>query len=128
MSETESFMKVDPSHLQLKEWQQISPGLKVGFTTRTGGVSTEPFHTFNLGLHVQDVEQHTLINRNILATKLGMPLSHWVSGEQIHDTYIKVVKNKDKGRGSRYFTDSVPNTDGLITNQSHILCTAFFAD
>lgn len=124
----EPFSNNDQSFLELSEWQHKCPGLIAGFTTRNGGVSKSPFNTFNLGLHVNDLDEDVITNRTKLAQKLDIPLSSWVSGTQVHGKNIKVVELSDKGRGSYHIRDGIQDTDGLITNKRGLLCTAFFAD
>lgn len=124
----EPFEIQHPSYLELNEWQRMHPGLKVGFTTRKDGVSKSPFHTFNLGLHVNDNDSDVIINRKKLAEHVGVSLSKWVCGTQIHGTQIKIVKSTDRGRGSYQVMDGIEDTDGLITKKRGLLCTAFFAD
>lgn len=124
----EPFYQDDESLLLLANWKNLQPTLQAGFTTRQGGISKPPFYSFNLGLHIPDNEQDVIHNRNSLAKKIGMPMGKWVSGEQIHGTTIKIINDTDKGKGAFSYTESLSNTDGIITNQKGILCTAFFAD
>ena len=124
----EPFKEQDGSYLQIEGWQQLHPRLVAGFTTRHGGVSKEPYHTFNFGLHVPDDQNDVLTNRKRLAAKLNFPFENFVSGEQVHDTFVKEVTDKDKGKGAITYESSIKGTDGIITNQKGQLCTAFFAD
>ncbi|WP_099158006.1 peptidoglycan editing factor PgeF [Virgibacillus ndiopensis] len=124
----EAFNQKDISYLHIEKWQELNPNLRVGFTTRKGGISKEPFKSFNLGLHVPDDKNDVIKNRQLLSSKLDIPLDDWVAGEQIHSNRIKIINNKDKGRGAVSFQDSLESIDGIITNQAGILCTAFFAD
>lgn len=118
----------DESYLHIEKWQKLDSRLKVGFTTRIGGCSKPPYDAFNLGLHVPDNHQHVIENRQNLAHKLDVSLAYWVSGEQIHDTNIKVVDKNDRGKGAISYQSSLSKIDGLITQDEGILCTAFFAD
>ncbi|GGJ86604.1 laccase domain protein YlmD [Lentibacillus kapialis] len=124
----EPFQKLTESTLELKKWQQMIPGLKAGFTTRNGGFSAPPFDTFNLGLHVPDLSADVISNRRKLADIVQMPLGSWVSGEQTHRTNIHTVAECDKGKGSTAYDTSLRQIDGLLTSQTGLLCTAFFAD
>jgi len=125
---SDPFVEKENLCLEIDHWRRIHHRLIAGFTTRRGGVSHAPFDTLNLGLHVHDQKQHVLNNRNLLAKKLNIPQSNWVCAEQVHGTNIRLIKQSDQGRGAYYFADSIPQTDGLITDESGILCTAFFAD
>ncbi|WP_340002003.1 peptidoglycan editing factor PgeF [Oceanobacillus sp. FSL K6-0127] len=124
----EVFKEKDNAYLNIEKWQTEHPGLVVGFTTRNGGVCEYPYHTLNFGFHVADEQKHVISNRERLADKLNFSLQNWVSGEQIHRTEIAHVTDQDKGKGSTSYTSSIKGTDGLLTNQKGVLCTAFFAD
>ncbi|MDY0408110.1 peptidoglycan editing factor PgeF [Virgibacillus soli] len=127
-------MKLEPFHhshemyLNIEKWEQLDTNLKVGFTTRNGGVSAAPFHALNMGLHVKDNPEHVRLNREYLATSLKLPLENWVCGEQIHQTTVHVVKKEDSGKGATDISTTIRNVDGFITKETGILCTAFFAD
>lgn len=122
------FIHTDPSFLNIVQWERNYPYILAGFTTRQGGYSNPPLDTFNIALHINNDQKNALENRKLLSKKLGVPLSRWVSGEQIHETNIKVVTHLDVGKGSTDYNSSIKNVDGLITKENNILCTAFFAD
>lgn len=124
----EAFIEKESTYLHIEKWQQLHPNLVAGFTKRNGGVSKEPFDTFNLGLHVPDNQENVMRNRKKLADQLTIPLENWVSGEQVHQTMVKHVTDNEKGQGAVSYESSIKGTDGLITNKKGILCTAFFAD
>src|SRR5699024_1383841 len=60
--------------------------------------------------------------------KLAFPLKTFVSGEQTHQTNIKIVGKSDQGSGAETKQTAIKQTDGLITKEEGVLCTAFFAD
>ncbi|TQS75643.1 peptidoglycan editing factor PgeF [Ornithinibacillus gellani] len=122
------FEQKDASFLQLTSWQQLQPRLRVGFTTRRAGYSQGVFTSMNMGLHVADHQEHVLQNRRKLANSLGLALDTWVAGEQTHGVRVKVVGDEDKGKGATTVETTLKDTDGLMTNQTGILCTAFYAD
>ncbi|MFD1849135.1 peptidoglycan editing factor PgeF [Oceanobacillus bengalensis] len=124
----EPFKQSDESFLHIENWQTLNPNLIAGFTTRNGGVSNSPFQTLNLGLHVADEKDLVIENRETLANKLDVSLRNWVSGEQVHQANIAIIKDKDKGKGSVDYNGSIKGTDGLITNKKDVLLTAFYAD
>ncbi|WP_053219743.1 peptidoglycan editing factor PgeF [Virgibacillus senegalensis] len=123
-----TFQRTDDSAIFIDGWNDLAPGLMAGFTTRRGGVSVPPFDTFNLGLHVTDDQDAVIANRERLAGLTGFPLANWVSAQQVHGTEIAVVTEADKGRGAKSTSDAIQGADGLITNETGIFCTAFFAD
>lgn len=122
------FQQKDPSFLSIRLWEKHNTSLVAGFTTKNGGVSHSPFNTLNLGMHVNDCHQDVLSNRLQLSNKLDFPLKQWVAAEQVHDTHIHIVGNDDKGKGAETYETSIKDVDGLITQKTEILCTAFFAD
>ncbi|WP_237706216.1 peptidoglycan editing factor PgeF [Ornithinibacillus scapharcae] len=118
----------DVKLLFIDKWMEIEPSLRVGFTTKNGGVSRGDFSTNNLGLHVSDNPQDVLTNRNVLSSHLTIPLEKWIAGEQVHKNSVQIVDFKDAGKGSTSVDSALKEIDGLITNSKGILCTAFFAD
>ncbi|GAA0444568.1 peptidoglycan editing factor PgeF [Agaribacter marinus] len=125
---SEPFIKHNDSILHIEKWQKRNEKLKVGFTTKHGGVSRQPYASLNGGLHVNDSTENVIRNREIIANHVRIPLNNWVSGEQIHQTRIHAVTENDKGKGATEYDTAIKDTDGLITNTSGILCTGFFAD
>lgn len=120
--------KEDSSFLELNKWSKDHEDLKVGFTTRLGGISNEPYNTFNHGFHVDDLYENVVRNREILADKLNFPLESWVFSEQTHKTNIKIIQHRDKGKGATSLENRIKDTDGFITKEKGVLCTALFAD
>lgn len=118
----------DVTLLFIDKWMEIEPSLRVGFTSKNGGVSKGVFSTNNLGLHVSDDYLDVIQNREILSRKLGISLENWITGEQVHNNRVQIVDSKDAGKGSRRIDSTLKGIDGLITNNKGLLCTAFFAD
>ncbi|WP_081755878.1 peptidoglycan editing factor PgeF [Paucisalibacillus sp. EB02] len=114
--------------LMINKWMEKDPNLKVGFTSRNGGTSKGYFSSNNFGLHVSDSYGDVIANREKLATTLNIPLEQWVSGEQVHHTSVHIADLADIGKGAKSVVSSLKGIDGLITRESGILCTAFFAD
>ncbi|WP_106497696.1 peptidoglycan editing factor PgeF [Lentibacillus sp. Marseille-P4043] len=125
---TESFIHTTNSLLHIEKWQNLNTRLRAGFTTRQGGLSQDPYKSFNLGLHVDDDKNIVIKNRQRLAQKLEIPLDNWVAGEQIHSTEVVEINQHDLGKGAISYQDSLQKIDGMITNEAGMLCTAFFAD
>ncbi|MFP7477722.1 peptidoglycan editing factor PgeF [Terribacillus saccharophilus] len=114
-------------YMELGGWS-APEGIISGITTKYNGVSKAPFDSLNMGLHVGDVPEDVVRNRELLADAIEFPLERWVLGEQVHGTEIAVVTKNEAGRGSRVLADSLPSVDGLITNEKGMLLAAFFAD
>ncbi|WP_080874826.1 peptidoglycan editing factor PgeF [Oceanobacillus timonensis] len=125
----EPFQLKRKTRLHLSSWETEIPGLIAGFTTKNGGVSEGAYGQLNMGLHVADNEKNVLENRRILSKELHVPLSRWISGEQVHGTKVYLADTADAGKGSVSFNSSISGVDGLIMNESDsMLGTAFFAD
>ncbi|WLV25692.1 peptidoglycan editing factor PgeF [Aciduricibacillus chroicocephali] len=127
---TEPFVKdqAEPSILFIDFWQNEMAGLVAGFTRRAEGVSGKPFNSFNFGLHTNDKKENVIKNRELLAERLDFPLTDWVLAEQIHGTEIAVAGKEECGRGTMDLNTAIKGVDGLVIDQSGILCAAFFAD
>ncbi|GAX90993.1 peptidoglycan editing factor PgeF [Effusibacillus lacus] len=101
---------------------------KAVFTTRQGGVSTGEWAGLNLGLHVGDLPESVIKNRELVSQILGVQLSQWVCGEQVHGKQVAVVGKEHVSRGAFVYTDAIPGTDALVTNQPGVVLSTFAAD
>ncbi|WP_226644068.1 peptidoglycan editing factor PgeF [Mesobacillus subterraneus] len=125
----EPFSLKSQEYFVIKEWMERFPGLKVGFTTKNGGVSNQDAFTgLNFGFHVGDEQNAVCENRRLLADQIAFPLSGWVGAEQTHDIHIARVEKSDQGRGSTNYDSSFAETDGFLTNEQGILLTLCYAD
>lgn len=97
-------------------------------STRTGGVSVAPFDSLNLGLHVGDDDKAVAQNRAALCNAVGVDSRSLVTGEQVHGTHIAIVTESDRGRGSLRWSDSIPQTDGLVTDVPDLPLMVLVAD
>jgi YfiH family protein len=89
-------------------------------TSRSGGVSTGPYASFNLSLHVGDDPAAVTANRARLAAAAGLAPDHVVWMEQIHGATAHVVD------GPR--TGPVEATDALVTATPGLAVAALVAD
>ena len=112
-------------YLSIPEWSQL--GAMVGFSTRGGGGSKDPFTSLNLALHVNDDEIDVLHNRDIFLAEFNMDSENCVTAEQVHGTKINRVTTKDQGRGMKDIKTAFSKCDGLVT-QDEIGLLCFFAD
>ncbi|RYL95408.1 peptidoglycan editing factor PgeF [Sporolactobacillus sp. THM7-4] len=99
-----------------------------GISLRTGGSSSAPFSSLNLGLHVNDDPDRVIENRRILAKQIGFPLNRWVCAEQVHGTKIARVTQQDAGSGAESLGDVISGVDGLYTTEPDLLLALCFAD
>ena len=102
------------------------PGIKHFFSSRLGGYSVEPFQFANLSLKAGD--DQALRNRFLLAQSLGVPLERFVLLQQTHSDNVRVVTEKDAGRGAFRYATALPDTDAIITNTAGIMLTVTTAD
>lgn len=97
------------------------------FTTRLGGVSKGEFSQMNLSFTRGDDDKAVMENYRRVACMMGCGLDDFVCADQTHTTNIRVVTEKDRGKGvtrKKDYTD----VDGLITNIPGIALGTFFAD
>jgi len=97
-------------------------------TTRQGGYSMAPFHTFNLAFHVGDKEENVLRNRTKLAKSLNIPLQSFTISNQVHGTHISIVGQAERGSGATNIFTALKENDAMITNQENICLLIFVAD
>ena len=94
-------------------------GVRAVSTTRSGGVSLEPFATLNLGEHVGDDANKVAENRRLLARELGLSKEPiWLN--QTHSTAVLKVKTNR--------VCAPLNADGAITAQHGLACVVMTAD
>ncbi|MBQ9442161.1 MAG: peptidoglycan editing factor PgeF [Selenomonadaceae bacterium] len=98
------------------------------FSTRLGGKSKPPFDSLNLALHVGDSPEDVLANRKKFIGSFGYKIEDIVTPNQVHGDKIFRVEEKHRGRGSKNYSDAIPETDALITNVADIPLMLCFAD
>lgn len=97
-------------------------------STRFNGVSKPPFDGLNLALHVGDEEKCVLENRRLFCEGLGLDAAKMTTCRQVHGNNIACITADDIGAGAFSLSDTVPDTDALITNVKNVPLTLFFAD
>jgi purine-nucleoside/S-methyl-5'-thioadenosine phosphorylase / adenosine deaminase len=97
-------------------------------TTRQGGVSSGPYASLNLGLHVGDQPGDVLENRRRAATALGADPGDFVFCIQAHGPNVQVITAADRGRGTLTQDDAIPGTDALVTAEPGVALTVMVAD
>ena len=113
------------SSLAMSEIKFLSPdwsvpaSVKAIVSTRQGGVSTAPFNSLNIGLHVNDLESDVLENRQRINEALNLPSTPiWLN--QIHSSNVVEL------------SDINPNTlisaDGVFTQSNKVVCAVMTAD
>ncbi|QSX04769.1 peptidoglycan editing factor PgeF [Sedimentibacter sp. zth1] len=97
------------------------------FTTRVGGVSEGCYASLNLGFGTDDKFDNVFKNYEILSKAVNIDINNFVTTAQTHTNNIRIVTNKDKGKGVTKKRD-YENIDGLITNESNIALVTTHAD
>lgn len=92
------------------------PNVRAFTTTRSGGVSTGPWASFNLGSRCGDPVNHVDQNRARLNQELPMPV-RWL--RQVHGT--RVVKHSEE-------PDGEPEGDAAVTFEPGQVCAVLTAD
>jgi polyphenol oxidase len=97
-------------------------------SNRKGGYSKPPYESLNIGFNTADDEETILQNRQILGESIGVPMYRFTFADQTHSGNVTIVSADMKGRGSQERSDSIADTDALITNEPGICLVAMMAD
>jgi len=97
-------------------------------TTRYGGVSTGPYRSLNLALHVGDADSAVLENRRRAAGALRASIDDLVVAEQVHADRVAVIGAEERGRGARSLADTITGADALVTAQPGLVLCVLVAD
>ncbi|WP_417534746.1 peptidoglycan editing factor PgeF [Marinobacterium stanieri] len=100
----------------IRPQQPLAPGVQALSTTREGGVSVEPWHSLNLGDHVDDDPKAVAENRRRLQAELGIAQPQWLT--QVHG--VAVVEARSDGL--------VREADACWTRTPGVVCTVMTAD
>ncbi|WP_167956982.1 peptidoglycan editing factor PgeF [Anaerosporobacter faecicola] len=103
------------------------PYIKHGFSTRLGGVSKEHLSSMNLSFTRGDEEEYVRENYRRICKAIEMDPNDLVFSDQVHDTKIHVVTEKDRGKGYQFPRELV-GIDGLITNIVSLPLVTYYAD
>lgn len=101
--------------------------VKHGFSTRLGGVSEGIFSSMNLSFSRGDNADSVMENYRRIADALQVDMKKIVTSDQTHTTNVRVVTEKDAGKGitkSRDYKD----VDGMVTNIPGLVLATFYAD
>lgn len=98
-----------------------------GFSSRLGGVSEGDLSTMNLSFTRGDREEAVRENYRRFSQAVGFSCSDLVCADQTHTTNIRVVTEKDRGKGFTRARD-YKDIDGLITDVPGLVLATFYAD
>ncbi len=96
-------------------------GVKHGFSTRMGGVSTGIFESMNLSYNRGDDPKAVDENYRRMGKAIGFDPEKLVFSNQVHTTDIKIVTEEDCGK-------VMTKMDGLMTNIPGIPLVTSYAD
>ena len=110
-------------------WPAVADlGVDALVTTRAGGVSTGPYGSLNLGLHVGDDPDAVRENRRRAAHAIGAGLDDLVFANQVHGVRAAVVTENDAGKGARRVEDAIAGADALVTRAVGPVLVTLVAD
>jgi polyphenol oxidase len=97
------------------------PGIRHGFFTRQGGVSTGIYSSLNCGLGSNDDRALVSNNRNRVAQHLGAIAGQLVTVYQTHSTIALTIDRP-------FESGSIPKADALVTRTPGLAVAALAAD
>jgi YfiH family protein len=89
-------------------------------TDAKGGVSSAPYESLNLALHVGDNVKDVVENRAIVCHNNELILENLIYMDQTHSNNIQIIKDSS--------INKIPNCDALITNVKNIPLMVMVAD
>lgn len=95
------------------------PGVRHGFFTRQGGVSTGVYESLNVGAGSRDDPEAVAENRARAAAVFGAPADHLLTCYQVHSAIAVVAETPWAGR---------PEADGVATHTPGLMLGALAAD
>ncbi|QHQ62221.1 peptidoglycan editing factor PgeF [Anaerocolumna sedimenticola] len=101
--------------------------IRHGFSTRLGGVSSGIYESMNLGYSNGDDSDNVMANYKRISESIGFLTENIVTTDQVHNTEVRLVTAKDKGKGVIKKRD-YKGIDGLITNEPGITLATYYAD
>jgi len=113
----------------LKWLEAELPGARAAFTTRTGGMSSGPFESLNLGLLTDDDPATVHANRAETCEALGLDPAGIVSGKQVHGTdVIRQDAPSDRSAWLHGAGGDPALVDGWATSAEGLAPLVFVAD
>ena len=114
-------------------WYGTFPALEeAGFVNacscRLHGESDVVEGTLNLALHVGDDVEKVLRNRKAFAEAIGVDANRFTTCQQVHGSKVVQVTKELVGSGAKDFTNTIADTDALITNLPDVPLMLFYAD
>ncbi len=114
-------------YLQFNSLKEYSHCITHCFTTRKGGVSSGECSSLNLGFSRNDSKKNVEENIKIICDAMNIKIENLVFSNQVHSNKIRVVNEKDRGKGIVKESDII-GYDGLVTNKKDVALATFYAD
>ena len=106
----------------------LGPGIRHGFSTRCGGVSSGELSSLNLrGAKHGDTAENVQENYRRFCAAIGVDVRNVVLSQQEHKDNVRLVTREDAGKGLWRERD-YREIDGLITNVPGMVLCVFSAD
>lgn len=99
-----------------------------GFSTRTGGVSSVPFSSLNMGFNRPEPRENILENYRRFCSANGLDFHSLVLAAYAHGTNVEKVEKSDMGRGIDPDLPPLPDCDGIVTNDPDVTLLTLHAD
>ncbi|HHJ20208.1 MAG TPA: peptidoglycan editing factor PgeF [Gammaproteobacteria bacterium] len=100
------------------DWS-VDPKVHACITTRQGGYSQAPFHSLNLGSHVNDNPKDVAKNRAHILQALQLPARpHWLN--QVHGTHVF--------HADHHTPEQPVTADASVSRQPETVCAILTAD
>jgi YfiH family protein len=106
----------------------VDDAVVAAVSTREGGVSTPPYDSANMGLHVGDDPAAVIENRRRFCSAIGVDPAMLVCAEQVHGNRIARITESDRGRGAASVSDVLSGVDGMLTDVPGVPLAVFTAD
>lgn len=120
---------VRAGEIEALSWPWLADlGVDALVTTRECGVSSGPYRSLNLGLHVGDDPDAVVENRRRAATALDAEVEDLVFASQAHGVRATVVGARDAGRGAHNSEDAIAGSDALVTAEPGPVLVTLVAD
>ncbi len=97
-------------------------------STRSGGTSSAPFDSLNLGFSTGDEPDRVRENRTRLAGALGLSVTDWVVPGQCHGADVCAVGLSDRGEGVLAPSSRLRGHDAVLLEEPGVFALSLSAD
>jgi polyphenol oxidase len=104
------------------------PGARATFSTRLGGVSSQPFDSLNLGILTEDEPDAVLENRRRFAAALDLAPERIAIGRQVHGAELATHPASQAPSPFAEPGVEIPEVDGHVVSEPGLAALVFVAD